>query len=518
MLPSNLLIARIRRGQVRPVYARLEDANLEVARSLIGLYEEGIGRSKGQIAEEIKGYEGMGYDYRFVRGLSVLLERRCSFVAKSSISSTNIRRLVFQEASKHGMAPSPPGRAHIMAKAAEELGITSDEVEELLFADLDEQSILKEFKPVGPEDLLRQYNLSLTQTLLFRSTSLKFTARSNWKRIFRRIKWLGLIYSAEAVSEGFWVDVDGPLSLFRLTERYGTSLAKLLPEIVGSEGWQIEASVVRGGDDGGGRVLKLELSNEEVGPLLKHPPTPPLEAFDSSVEEKFSRSFHSLGTGWRLAREPEPLIAGNHVFIPDFGFEKEGAKVYMEIVGFWTQEYLERKVQKLQQLRGVDLILAVNENLVCSKLKRVGGSIIYYRKAVPAGRVLDLLGEYEQRDLARQVANARDREIKLEGEIMELKEMAKGLGISQEALKRVLAERICPGYRLVGDILISEAKLKKIAAALATLQEKTWSKAVELIQGEGVGFPDLILRALGYTIKLHGMDMEKATFQGVSKD
>ena len=83
--------------------------------------------------------------------------------------------------------------------------------------------------------------------------------------------------------------------------------------------------------------------------------------------------------------------------------------------------------------------------------------------------------------------------------------------IAKEALKRILEERKHPGYRLIGDILVSEAKLKKIEAGLDTLQEKTWSRAVELIQGEGVGFPDLILRSLGYAIKLHGMDMGKAT-------
>jgi len=512
VLQSNLLITRIRGGQVRPVYAGIEDANLEVTEALLAIFGDSIGRRKGDIEDEIRQYEDAGYDYRFVRGLAVLLERRCSFVAKSGLDSPNVRRLAFQEASEYGMAPSQKDRAEILAKVADRLGVPIDEVEESLFGDLDEESILKEFKPVGAEDLLRQYNLSLTQTLLFRSTSFKFTAGSNWKRIFRRIKQLGLMYSAEAVPEGFWVTVDGPLSLFKMTERYGTALAKLLPEIVLSEGWKISAGIVKGGDGGGGRLLKLELSHDEIGPLLRSLPPESQEAssFDSSVEERFSKSFHSLGSGWKLAREPEPLIAGNHVFIPDFGFQKESTKVYMEIVGFWTQEYLERKVKKLQQLSGIDLIIAVNEDLACSKLKRIGGRIIYYKREVSAGRIMDLLVEFERRDLTRQVADTKDAEIKLEGEVVEMKEVASRLGISKEALKRILADRDAQGYRLIGDVLISEAKLSKIEVRLATLQEKTLSKAMELIQGEGVGYPDLVLRALGYAIKMHGLDIEKA--------
>jgi len=512
VLQSNLLIARVRGGQVRPVYADIDDANLGAAEALLAIFGGGVGRRRGDIEDEIGQYEDAGYDYRFVRGLAVLLERRCSFVAKSGLDPQNVRRLVFQEAREYGMAPSKEDRASILSKVADGLGVPIDEVEESLFGDLEEESILEEFKPVGAEDLLRQYNLSLTQTLLFRSTSLRFTAGSNWKRIFRRIKQLGLMYSAEAVQGGFWVTVDGPLSLFKMTERYGTSLAKLLPEIVMSDSWKISADIVKGGDGGGGRLLKLELSHDEVGPLLRSLPPEFQEAssFDSSVEERFSRGFHSLGSGWKLAREPEPLIAGNQVFIPDFGFQKEGTKVYLEIIGFWTQEYLERKVQKLQQLSGIDLIIAVNEDLACSKLKRIGGRIIYYKREVPTGRIMDLLEEFERRDLTRQVASAKDAEIKLEGEVLEVKEVASKLGISKEALKRILVDRGAQGYRLIGDILISEAKLSKIEAGLATLQEKTLSKAMELILGEGVGYPDLVLRALGYAIKMHGLDMKKA--------
>jgi len=38
-----------------------------------------------------------------------------------------------------------------------------------------------------------------------------------------------------------------------------------------------------------------------------------------------------------LRREPEPFVAGSHIMIPDFSFEKEGMKAYLEVVGFWTR-------------------------------------------------------------------------------------------------------------------------------------------------------------------------------------
>jgi predicted nuclease of restriction endonuclease-like RecB superfamily len=87
--------------------------------------------------------------------------------------------------------------------------------------------------------------------------------------------------------------------------------------------------------------------------------------FDSSIEHIFAETFASLETsyavdGWSLVREPEPLLLESSIFIPDFALTRDARRIYMEILGFWTPSYRERKVQKLQQLqeRG-DIVLAI---------------------------------------------------------------------------------------------------------------------------------------------------------------
>ena len=50
-----------------------------------------------------------------------------------------------------------------------------------------------------------------------------------------------------------------------------------------------------------------------------------------------------------------PLIADGKAMIPDFLFERFGRKVYFEIVGFWTKEYLERKSAKIKVLGERDI-------------------------------------------------------------------------------------------------------------------------------------------------------------------
>ncbi|MEM2905080.1 MAG: DUF790 family protein [Candidatus Bathyarchaeia archaeon] len=511
MLPSNLLIARVRRGIVKPVYARLDEANLDIARTLIELFQAHVGERKGRLMEAISGYEEVGFDFRFVRGLSTLLERRCIFEAKSRLDPLQARRLVFQEASRLGGALTKETRSHIIRTVAEALHSSPEELEESLWSDMEEKLVLKEFQSLEPLDLLRYYNLCLTQTLLFKATYLEFTVRSGWKEVFRRMKQLGLMYSAEARRGGFYVAVDGALSLFKLTERYGASLAKLLPAVVTSEGWALRASIVRG-REGEKRLLQLELTDREAGSLMRYAPREPAEErlFDSTVEERFARSFQSSGSGWKLTREPGPLLAGGHVLIPDFSFEKDGLKVYLEVVGFWTEEYLNRKLSKLRQLPEVDMLIAVDEKLACSKLSQVKGRVLLYDRDVPVKPIIDHLKALEEKLNAEQAERLKAQGVTLEGDILELKKLADSLGVSEEALRRALQDKKPEAYRLLANILVSETKLKRIDRRIKELPELSLPKVIQTVEAEGVKEPYQVLEALGYEVRWRGLDPEKA--------
>ncbi|MFL5586540.1 MAG: DUF790 family protein [Ktedonobacteraceae bacterium] len=87
--------------------------------------------------------------------------------------------------------------------------------------------------------------------------------------------------------------------------------------------------------------------------------------FDSSIEQSFAEAFSSLENsqavdGWHLTREPEPLLLDHGILIPDFVLMRDKRRIYVEILGFWTPAYRERKIQKLQQLQGrEDIVLAI---------------------------------------------------------------------------------------------------------------------------------------------------------------
>ena len=64
--------------------------------------------------------------------------------------------------------------------------------------------------------------------------------------------------------------IDGPLSVFKLTDRYGTAIAKLLPSVVSAETWSIRAWIVRKTMSAGKKIYEFEMSNKE-SPLLLDP-------------------------------------------------------------------------------------------------------------------------------------------------------------------------------------------------------------------------------------------------------
>ena len=511
MLPSNLLITRSRAGNIRPVYVPPDESHVALATELIQTFQERVGKRKGELYASLEPFEELGFDYRLIRGLCALLERNGSFEAQSYIEPRMARRAVFQEANKHPLVATEGLKQRIFETVASTLEVSPKQLEESLWSDLDDALVLKEFAPIEPVELLKRYNLSLTQTLLFKAVALDVTVSENFQQIFRRIKYLGLMYSVEKSAGMFTISVDGPMSLFKLTEKYGTSLAKLLPPITETRQWSLKARIVAG-ERHSPRLLELNLDSNTTKDLF--PPVdsePDKRAFDSSVEAGFARSFTSLRTGWRLTREPEPLMAGHAVMIPDFSFEKDGMTVYLEVVGFWTEEYLKKKLQKLKRLEVQHLIVAANKSLSCSSFRELKGQVIFYEKKVPLKPIMEYLKKMDEEHVARQSAALEHVEITLQEDIVEMQDLAEQFHASAEAIKQLLITRPAKGYRIIGDVLIREEKLSDISMKLAKLNDDRLSTALKLIEAEGAKAPYQILQALKFTVEWHGLDQDKAT-------
>jgi len=511
MLPSHLLVTRRYRDTIRPTYAKITEVNLELSKRLQSLFEKSIGCRKKTLYEAIGELEEeSGRDYRYVRGLATLLERRSQFEVKAAIPPDKARDKLFHAVALTGVPTTLEERSRIREEEAAALGVSASELEDSLYADLEEEQVLKEFQPVDAPDILRLYNLGLTQTLLFRCTEMEFTASGNWQQIFRWIKLLGLIYTIQRQDEGYRTRVDGPVSLFKLGTRYGTTLAKLLPHIVAAPEWSIKAWILRRRGDQ--QLIRLELDSFRHDRFLKAL-SPVKEEYDSMVEESFAQRFNALKTGWKLTREPTALPVGRHVMIPDFLFEKAGMRVYMEVAGFWTPEYLKYKLDQLRGVEGVHMIVAADRDHACQQLDSLGRKldIVYYKGRVPLQPILSHLKAREAELRSLQIKQLKREEIEIHGSIVYTAELSKRLGMLEDAVKEELKRRDFPGYRFFGDVLIKESTLQKIEKQLDNRMRQgplSLSGATDLIEALGGVRPSRILEHLGYTIEWPGINPE----------
>ncbi|MFQ6117070.1 MAG: DUF790 family protein [Candidatus Bipolaricaulia bacterium] len=523
MLPKALLAVRRYQGRIYPRYAD-PGKHQGLAEALIQIYQGHIGEKRGKLEEALAALESHR-TFKLVRGLAELLERRCEFeitsLTNSSISPQELRGYLFRQ----GYVTSPEERTTVLERAARELGIEVEGIESLFWADREEEEILRRFDPPSPLELLKQYNLSLTQTLLFDSTELEFVAGGNFQEIFRRIKSLGLMYEVEeALNEKVRIKVTGPASLFGGTTKYGTSFAKLLPAITRAEEWSLQAKIkaLAGAGGGQGRAREpriyefmIDSSKKELlGTELEEP-----EQFDSQVERDFAGRIRHIMPDWEVKREPTVLKAGRYVFIPDFGFERRhGTSVkrhYLEIVGFWTEDYLKRKIAKLGEVAAeVPLMIAVDKNLNCSAEDfQIAPSreVIFYEKTLPLEPVIARLQRLAEEQAAEELERLSDKEISLPDErIISLQELANEHGVGIEVIRQIVEEGLATDSNrlLIGDKIVAGEVLEELRAKIETLpplepvedgKSRDYFQVRELL--EGYGLPELALKEIGYKVE-----------------
>jgi len=492
VLTKDLLRVSRSGGGYHPQFAGEDDEAL--AKRVIGVYQGHLGKPRSALEDALEELEGEAEDFKLVRGFAKLLERRGAFETRAPLPPERTRQRTFRAAESVGVV-TPGERDRALSTVAEDLKTTAEEVARSLYADRDDRQILADLDlPWSPSGLIDQYNLSLAQTALFDATEVRVRS-SDPKALVSAVKRLGLMYEIEKTEEGRRVRVTGPDALFRATRRYGTRFARLLRTVAKTVEWRIEATV----DD---RGTDREMVLTDADPVRVPDADPVAEvSFDSGVEADFAARFESLDLDWTLTREPEPLEAGARVMIPDFAFEYDHAefRVFFEIVGFWTPEYVEKKLDTLDRLEAVDMLVAVDESLVIGEeIAARDHRVIPYSGRVRVKDVVAALREYEERLVAEAAADLPER-IVPDADAVELAALAGAYGVSVDAIERAaFPEHDRVGRMLIRPRVLSELR-ERIEGGMALAE-------VEAVLDEyGIDDASAVLSELGYRVAWEGL-------------
>jgi len=500
VLTKELLRVTRRGGGYQPLFV---DATAEtLAARVIGIYQGHVGESRETLQDALEVLEHDSDDFKLVRGFAKLVERETSWRVDAPMEPTRIRQSVFEEAESIGVI-SEVDRTQALDNAADRLGIEKETIEQALYADLDRQAVLASIdRDWTPETLREQYNLSLAQTALFDATEIRLRT-ADPKRVISQLKLLRLLYEIRKLPEGQRrtvadtdreIIVTGPDALFSRTRRYGTRFARLLRTVAKTGTWELRATI-----DDRGTERELVFTEEDISVPEAEPVTE--VEFDSEVEASFARRFESLDTDWILVREPDAIAAGEYVVIPDFAFDWQHTdfRVYFEIMGFWTPEYVETKLSRFDAIDDVTLLVAYDESLgVGEDIEARDHRAISYRGDVDLKAVRNALRTYETQLVADAKATLPD-ELIPEADVTTVRAVANQYGVSEDALDEIEF----PEHEQVGHTLIRPVVLEELSESLETGMDL--SAVEQLLSTDDIDEQSAVLARLGYRVEWDGL-------------
>jgi len=376
-------MSRQRGSRIEPRLIQPEDKRLQHrAGQLIALVRQHAGCRRQELEDALEEFVGSDPNYRLVRGWTKLLLDRCEFSITSAIEPARIREAVFRKAREFHPVRDGETRHRLHAAVAEELRCRPEQIESGLYADLTQNQELTAFEELTAEDLLNRYNLAQAQALLYRCQQMTITLKpqgaAGYRQLFDAVKSYRLIHTISgSAATGYTVTLDGPVSLFHRSQKYGIQMAVFLPALLLCTDWRMKAELA-----GKAGPVFYELTSEQkqlrshyrLGGSAGRPDLDKLLG-DWSKEER----------GARLERCREIIDGGGSAWVPDLVAQSDsGEPLYLELLGFWTPHSLANRLKQIRQTGVGRYLLAVSNELRCSRdeLSTVPPPVLVYKTAL----------------------------------------------------------------------------------------------------------------------------------------
>jgi len=373
VLTADHVVARRRGGElmIRPLAAADRAEAMRLAAELIPIFRAGIGQSREDVEGELSTVETSPRCQKIKEGLVKLLEDRCAWGMETGFDPADLRREVFTLAAKARRAQGGAARfdrAAVLAEVSAARGLDAGTLERALFADLRGASLLSSFEPLSPAALVEAYDRGQVQAVLLRAARVKVAVACGSpaaaRALFRRLKFLGLLYTMQPVDGGHELIIDGPLSLFESVTKYGHRMAQLVPLLDACGAWTLEADLRWGKE-------RMPLVFRARGGPRAAPGAAGEIDDDRALPDEVSdlvRAFRALGTDWRVSPSRAMLdLPGVGICVPDLVFTREKETIYFEALGYWSREAVFRRVDLVERGLAAKILFAASAKLRVSE-------------------------------------------------------------------------------------------------------------------------------------------------------
>ena len=401
MLNGNLVRVRVAKGRIIPLYLDRDAREWhEVAESLLLIFREGVGMTRGEIEAEIEEVIGGDTATLIHRGLAKVLEDRAEFEVVADVPPETLREKVFRAAADQRRALRAAGhrapfqREAVLEAVAKEVGIEPNAIAAALFADLKDENRMLSFDDMTAQRLIDRYNVALAQAALLRSTVVTAEVRrekpARYRQLFRHLKFHRLMYRVEGgMQDGYTFHIDGPLSLFSATNKYGLQMALFLPALLLCDDFRLDAEL-RWGPKRDPRTFHLETRDGLVSHYADTGTyTPPEMA-------AFLDRFRQVAPAWDVSEATEVVELGREgAWVPDYRFvhRATGTDVLVEVLGFWKRSSLDRLLRLLPKHGPPRYLLAISSRLKVDEeaLEELSGPVLRFKEVPNAPELMTML-------------------------------------------------------------------------------------------------------------------------------
>ncbi len=381
---------------------------IKVFSGSVGQVREKLEEATKQVLDVFPGNAVVG------RGLEKLLLDRTEFDTEAKTELTELRRKVFVRSSSiikgkgtFSLRGFDEGDSVNLLKyqneIAQKIGVSVADLGRQLYGDLPPFQQVLNFRKMSATGLLHRYNCAQIQGLLLRCEAMTICLPESGAAKLRQLlkylrfnKLLVKISHHQKKKKTLMLEIDGPLSMFVNTQKYGFNLANLFPAILHQPSWELDAEVM---------MRKNQLHSlylDQACGIISH-----YRQFLSYVPEEialFSQQLSKNLPSWQLTSSSDyvPLI-GESLCFPDYLLtHNSGKKVALELFHTWHAAPLRNRLQQLDEQNEFPLLIGVNRSLLKNTelVEQIESSPyfsrfgFYFREVPTAAKIIPLLEEW----------------------------------------------------------------------------------------------------------------------------
>jgi uncharacterized protein len=369
LLTKDLIRFRRQKNTIKPSFIDVSDGRyLRLAEDLLTLYNNGLEMSRAELDEQLSMTVNAFRDIKLAKGLNKICQDRATFETPQDIDYPALRKELFLTSGKilkNQFFEDYHDFQMEVFRQTEQLG---EFPQKAFYNDLPQNEQLVSFKMLSPTHLLERYNCSLVQSLLLYTEEihleLKDADAQKLRRLFKYLKFFRLLSDIRCQFKGRGVNrtpgtvtmkIDGPVSLFENSSKYGLQLASFFPAVPDVEQWRMFCSIKLDGQ-------YLELIVDHKSQLTSH-----YKNFSSYVPEEirlFHVQFKEKSEEWKIVgNSPFMELPGGRLIFPDLSFEhSDGRLVHMELFHRWHMATLIERLGDIAQIP--NFILGVDRSLL----------------------------------------------------------------------------------------------------------------------------------------------------------